>query len=969
MVGREHELARLQDLLQEGARGAGGAIVLLSGEAGIGKTRLAQELIEFAGRDGWECSVGSAREHVGAPAYWPWISALRGPLLERFETHVMSAEPEQAQRLMRVLTGTRPTGDPASAEFGQERIRFLLADHLATFLNKEATTSPRLIVLEDLHWADQQSLQVLETVASALGNAPLSIVATFRDDELARENPLTQTLAVLAVQPRTQRIRLQRLSVSGVRQLLAHASGKVPNSELVSAVHQRTDGNPFFAQEVVTLLLEHGDALTSEDALRVSLPDTVRGAIARRLNHLSDHCVELLGLAAVLGPESDLLTFQRVGRTYGDIDGALSEAFQAGILAETSGETRGYRFSHLLIREELYEGLGAAKRQRLHRLVGESLEELSGAADLARLSELAFHFREAAPVSGAAKAIEYLRQAAEGAAAQFAWPDAIRDLEAAMSLQEQTAGGEPETRIRLMISLGLARAKSGDEPRAVDVLREATDSAIALAEPTLAATAADAYARWASVASGGSDSIEVVPRLERALELLASGHGALRGKLLGQLATCSLYLPVDAPLAAQTIALSDEAIALASESSDRHDLPEALVHAFRAHWPPNLIERRAELADELLAASTAVDDVSNMLSGHVYSICVLLERGEIDVAERRVEQVEDLAEQFGSARHRAYAHLHRAWIGMLRGDFDAAEEHARTATAVGVQVTESFGMAALANAWRAQGRLHDCLDELREDAFSCDSASVQLALVRQALGDEAEALTRYRALASSRFETLERDADRAPALAGLAELCASFGDVGHAPLLYSLLEPYRHVFGVSHVGVVGAIVRYLGLLAALMGRDQVAVADFEQALELNGQSGARPWHAWTQADYAALLIRRGEVGDARRSRDLLAEARATARALKMTPLVERCRELESALEGASLVPPDGLTPREVEVLCLIADGSSNADVAERLVLSVRTVERHITNLYGKIGARGRADAASYAISHELIEAR
>jgi DNA-binding CsgD family transcriptional regulator len=971
MVGREQELERLRTKLADISVGAGGAIVLLSGEAGIGKTRLAQELSQLA--DDADCEVywGASREHAGAPPYWPWIRALRGDPLDRFEAVLRDSVGDRADGLIRLFLGSATATSPNRVS---EEARFRLFDEVAAFLRASARQRPLLLVLEDLHWADETSLKLLEFVAPEIADAPVVIVCTFRDDEVGRRHPLSDTLGLLAALPHVDRVRMTRLSDDSTRQLLAHVTGRVPKAEFVDAVHSRTAGNPFFTQEVARLLLESGGTSIDDiEALSLKIPDTVRGAIGRRLNRLSDACMELLGVAAVLGPEYDLLTLRALLQSTGEIDEPLNEAFGAGVLLETSQDGGGYSFAHPLVREELYEGLGAARRERLHRLAGETLERLRGSESESHLNELAFHFREAAPVAGARKAVDYLRRAGEWSAAQFAWADAIRDLTSAIQLHEQSFGEQRSERIELRVSLGIAQAMSGDEESAVATLTEAADLALDLGDPELAARATASYAHWASVASFGFAAPSIMLRLQRALELLDPENAALRAGLLGEMATSSLYLPPDDPHADDALQLSEEALALARTLDAPDDLLEALVHAYRAAWPPQLVERRAELAAEILHVSEATDDVAHWLTGYTYSICLQLERGFTREAERQTTESEALAERFGSPRHRAYGHLRRCWLGLVRGEFGTAEDEARAAVESGVTATHSFAVAALAMIGRAQGRLHDFDHEITPDFFAaCEAAGgsgrVVLALVDHGLDRTADCRMRYESLASADFATIERDSDRAAALAGLAELCVALEDRQRARGLYALIEPYRDSIAVSHMGVYGSLARHLGLLARLMDQEELAVSHFEHALARNREAEALPWLALTQADYAELLMGRDGDGDIPRARELISESEGTARSLGMAPLAERCSTLLESLTGTSLPAPDGLTPRELEVLTLVARGLSNAEVADELVLSVRTVERHITNLYGKIGASGRAAAATYAVRQGLMDA-
>ena len=366
-VGREVELAALAADLEGAAAGRGG-VVLVAGEPGIGKTRLAEELAAQATTRGVLVLWGRCWEGEGAPAFWPWVQVVR--------TDVQDDDPAVLRRVMgagaadiaQVVPAVRDRLPelPAPPPVEPEAARFRLFDSLASFLRAAAARRPLLLVLDDLHWADAPSLALLRFLGQELEGVGLLVVGIYRHTEVGRDHPLLGTLADLSRGQHHRRLLLGGLDQQQVASFVGLVAGVEHSLGLAAAVHQQTDGNPFFVTEVVRLLASQGrlgHAEAGSPVLAVGLPEGVRAVVAQRLGRLSDGCRQILEVAAVLGRDFELRALQPASGLEGDRALVLlEEAEAARVVVAVPGGLGRWRFAHALVREVLYESLPAARR-------------------------------------------------------------------------------------------------------------------------------------------------------------------------------------------------------------------------------------------------------------------------------------------------------------------------------------------------------------------------------------------------------------------------------------------------------------------------------------------------------------------------------------------------------------------------------------------------------------------------------
>jgi DNA-binding SARP family transcriptional activator len=435
-VGRERELEELYAGLHDAFQNTG-RLFLLQGEPGIGKSRLAAELIGHARARGASVLIGRCWEAGGAPAFWPWVQSLRSLVEDvepaRLRDHLGAGAGEVAQ-LLPELRGRFPELTEASS-LESEGARFRLFEAVTSFLRSAAQERPILLLLDDLHAADEPSLILLQFLARELPDSRVLILAAYRDIDPTLREPLVDTLAELGREPQTRRILLSGLAKPEVSQYIELVSGQPPNDGVVAVIDEQAEGNPFFLGEIARLLMAEGELAQAEGRELVISP-SVRDVVTRRLRRLSDECRALLGLASVLGREFEIEELsQLAGLSHESVLALLEEAIVEMVVSDAPASTDGrLRFRHVLIRDALYAELGPARRASLHRRAGEALETVYSYELDAHLSELAHHFLAAVPAGGTDKAIEYSSRAGDKAARLLAFEEASRLYDAALDL-------------------------------------------------------------------------------------------------------------------------------------------------------------------------------------------------------------------------------------------------------------------------------------------------------------------------------------------------------------------------------------------------------------------------------------------------------------------------------------------------------------------------------------------------------
>ena len=876
-VGRDAELSALVGGLDDAFAGRG-RLFLLGGEPGIGKSRLAEELVARAGGRGARVLIGRCWEAGGAPAYWPWVQSFRAYVRETDMAALRSQLGAGAADLAAIVPELRQRfpdlPEPPSPE--SEGARFRLFEAASSLLLIATRDRPVVLVLDDLHAADEPSLLLLRFVAREIAASRVLLVCAYRDVDPTLRDPLSSALAELVREPHTAHIALTGLSERDVAEYIELSTGVEPAAQLVRAIHTETEGNPLFVAEVVRLLA--GEGQIAEQGAHLRIPPGVRAVIGQRVGRLSERCRDLLVPASVMGREFGLDALARLsGVSPDELLDFLDEAMAERVLGDVPGSPGRLRFGHALIRDTLYEELTPARRMRLHRDAAAALEAVYAAELEPHLAELAQHYFVAAPAGGADQAIEYARRAGDRAASQLAHEEAVRLYRMAIDALSVSGEVHEVARCELLLALGEAQARAGDTTAAKEALLAAAETARKLHLPQQFGGAALGF-EGRFVWPRATDE-RTIPLLEEALQLL-EGDSALR---VGVLARLCGALRAEPWRHEERATISKEAVASARRLGD----PATLAYALEGRWavlfdavPANPTERLA-VATEMAELGHEAGDKERAWSGHLARLIVLTERGDRRAADAELDSIVDLAEALRQPAQLQMTLGTRAVFALLDGRFEAAEELIGESVTLGQRTWIVSLLNARMELWmlrRHQARLPEvkeaiehCAVEFPERGPFCQSV---LAHLNAELGDMGEARRLFDRLAADEFANVPPTSDRVVNLGLLSDVAAMLNDADHAEVLYRLLLPAAACNAVDLPEIfTGAVARNLGLLAAVMGRWAEAERHFEAALEMNERFGARPWVAHTQLGFSRMLLARNEAGDREQSLDLLRNAR------------------------------------------------------------------------------------------------
>ncbi len=423
-IGRDRERAELAAALQDAIEGRGGVCVI-TGEPGIGKTALADQVSEDAIERGARVVWGRCWEGEGAPPYWPWTQILRA-LADQVDDETLRSIASSGAAQIALLVpdlATRLGESPGRVTIESDARRFYLFEAVAKYLKNASAAQPLVLVLDDLHAADRPSLLLLQFLAGDVRATRMLVVATARDVEVTRSPETEDAIATLARQGPV--LGLEGMDRDEVGRLVEQVSGTVPLQGKLTAIHEATEGNPLFVREV-TRLVATKDRLDRPGQISVSIPPSVRSVIRRRMSPLSADAIRVLSAAAVVGRDFELKLVGPASDLPNDrVLESLSEAATLGVIGEEPAAVGVYRFAHPLMREVIYDELPIPARIQLHRLVGEAIERMYGEDSRPHLPQLAHHFAEAAPAGEGAKARHYARRAGDRAMDASAYEDAV----------------------------------------------------------------------------------------------------------------------------------------------------------------------------------------------------------------------------------------------------------------------------------------------------------------------------------------------------------------------------------------------------------------------------------------------------------------------------------------------------------------------------------------------------------------
>jgi DNA-binding CsgD family transcriptional regulator len=912
LFGRSAEFARLRGWLAEAVGGLP-QVVVCSGAAGIGKTRLLEALSDEAESGGAQVLWARSLPPASGPPYWLWRQLFR---------------PDAVAGPGPVPVGTVPVGD-----------RVVLFERLAGRLIETAAAGGAVLVVDDIHWADEPSLVALLHVVRTVRRARLLVCLAERPGGPDSSDGWRGARSSLIREPHAHLLELHGLSHADSAELLHELlGGRVPE-ELVSRAHAISAGNPSYLREVAQAL----DRVAGSD---VELPATLAGVVEQRLENLTPRTRELLRASSILGEEFSIAIAARLlGRSVFGCLPDIDEAISAGVLSAAAGDR--VRFTHALVRSALESGLSLRDRVRLHSRAVRAIEQLYADALPGHLADLARHAAAAAVGGDRRPAAEWARRAGDEAMRALAFEEAARLYASAI---ETGADALSDTvRGRLLVDRAAAEHRSGR----LDTARATCGEAVLIARRTRDHRLLTRAALTLEPAGDRALDRDILDWCRDALEMPGATPG-LRARLLARRTEALVYCGEwDDAAATSSAALS---------AADEADDADALVAALRARQlacsGPDQVDERARLAAVMIATGQADRRPDVEMWGHFWAIDAQMQRGRIHEAVLELDRVRWCVDRTGGPMPRWLLLRTSAAIAQARAEFDEALR----------LDTEAYELASVLGHPAAQGSHESLLAAVGHHIGHTDlSRKVPPTDVVRGVNAELFALLApaYALVDSGEIEqahALYRLTGPPPqwtlppyfvlsALAIGAEVAVALGADDDVRYFRKRLYRYRghHISGgAGTANYFGPVELYLGKCAAALQLWSDAVAELTEAATISRGIGAPSFAVEADTERAQLLARQGDLNAARQ---LAAALLPVARSLGMSPWVARLQRL------APTRPV--LSPREAEVARLVAAGSSNRDIAARLVISDRTAQNHVQHILTKLGFSHRSQIAAW----------
>ncbi len=764
---------------------------------------------------------------------------------------------------------------------------------MASAVEALARVEPLVVVLEDLHWSDPSTLDLISLLARRREPARFVLVASYRPVEvIVRDHPLRALRQDLVIRSLCVDLPLELLTVDEVRQHLDLSLPGLDSADLAAAVHRRTSGNALFVVALLDHLRERALLVESEGGWRLEaspaeieaeIPESLREMIEQQVDRVGADDARLLEVASVVGMELSAGSVAvGLDEPVLSVEARLEALARKGRLSRPRGVattpggdvTGRFEFVHALYQAVLYERVPPARRARLHARIGGYLEQAGAAPAL-----LAHHFHRAATPDTARKAFLYARRAGD-AVAQVAFDEAIGHYGTALAVLELDPGATEAERLAVLLDRAETQQRAGRYAEAQELFGRSIERARALGDPELFARAV--LGLGAAHQPAGTVDERLAHLLEEALERLGNRNDAFRAMVLARLAYALYHAP---GTERRRAALCEEAVATARHSGDLRALVWTLQYAPWATWAPaNLAARRARV-DELVELADRQGDRGHQVTAHASRLIDALEAGDIATVDEEIEVFAQRAEESRQPWFLWSVLRFRALRAMLDGRLAEAEKLIEESFRVGQRfenpdVLPLYGaqVAMLRTQQGRAGELEALVVPLAERPPRLPIWRSFLALLRCQAGRLDEARRDVELVAANGFDALPEDNLLLGSLSFLAEACARIGDARRAASLYERFAPYAKQCVVVSFGVAcrGAVSRYLGLLAATCRRWREAEQAFEHALEMHERMGARPWLVATQQDYARLLLERYARGPRRERGLALARAAAAA---------------------------------------------------------------------------------------------
>jgi class 3 adenylate cyclase/tetratricopeptide (TPR) repeat protein len=679
LVAREEEMHKILASL-DAVAGGSGRLVLLLGEPGVGKTRLAQEVTLQLRSRGFMVASGRCYEPQAVLPFYPFLEAL-ATLYAAAPSSIRDAVPQRWPYLGRLLPNENLPGPSGSGAGEEEQERLFWS--MTGFLQAVADREPVGLLMDDLHWADASSLALLQHLARHTRAYRVLLLGTYRDVEVGRQHPLERALRDLAREQLAQRIAVRRLDQDGTAAMIATTFGEEQISEeFAGLIHRYAEGNPFFTQEVLQALVERGDIYREDgrwerrEIQEIAVPESVRSAIGERLSRLSEDTQELLHQASVLGQVFQFDELEAIGeQDEPALEASLEEATSAGLIRETIAEQ--YGFSHALIQQALYGELSGRRKRRLHLAAGGAIEQISerrGGSQATRASELTWHFLGG---DDPERALPYAVQAGDQAEEVFAHAEAERHYRTALELAREV--GDQSREAEVQFKLGTLLILTDELPEAARLLEGARELYGVLGAPIMEARAAIevvfAYG-MRELAEERDRALERAERLAAALEGLEPTHdlALLYQRVSDLLERTGRYH--------EALALREREVELARALDDDRLLDRAEIDRASTWGFVGRIRDAAQVAEAVIPRAEAAGDLLTARMALWTAAEFFMLAGEFEKSRAYRERELEVAQRIGSRLRIGGALANLAEVTCYQGDWEASLAYAERAFAV-----------------------------------------------------------------------------------------------------------------------------------------------------------------------------------------------------------------------------------------------------------------------------------------------
>jgi DNA-binding CsgD family transcriptional regulator len=907
-------------------------VLTVSGEPGIGKSSLLDQFSTVCTSNGARVCRARCWDGEGSPEYWPWLQV---------GNDLSGWAPEQARVLWSALAPDM--GDDAALPASQVH-RF---DAVVRSLEVSADR-PLVVMLDDLHWADAGTMALARFLVGAVRDWPLVLVLAYRDTE-PNDDDLQRTVAAAGRARNHRHLQLDGLPFDEVADLMrTFLHLDEPPEALVRRVADAANGNPLYVSQLLQRAVDDPSFASGLREGELTPKGPIVDVILDRVRALPDGCRETLEVASVSGRQFEAETLTDCGVDATRVAGALDAAERSGLLLAPSSGT--WLFAHDVIRSVLYEQLGSARRAQLHAAVALALEQSSRRdADAATL---AHHLARAGTVEARRRARRYARAAARHAAARSAHRDAARFYAWASDL----GAGDPVDADALEEAIGESRSRfdAGELKaartlalRAVEIARS-IDDAVGLADAAICLSRPGSrFLPDVEAIAIVRDALARLPQTERTRHLM--------------LEACLCWeLQFDDPAGARE--LSARLLADARELGDPSVTTYAFIARRYAIWSAADVDELTGIGDDLVALGSAIGEPELEAQGHFTHRSVHLDLGDLAGADASMREIARLADRYQLPGLEAWVAAHQGLLCGLHGDLASAEAALDEALLLSASTEDDQVLVQFVALQVVLARERMQFEHAMELIAAAAAMRPNHPLI------EAEALhvdlLAKRAVDPRRLELVLDGCGDTPtdwlwlgALAEAANCAVHLEDAEAARRLHALLSPFsldRKAVTVGPTVCLGSVGQFAGLCAVAMGDPTQAEEHFAIALEVDEAIGARPQLARTHLQLARLARLRHDDGDAEQH---VATARSIGEPLAI-PLLDR--ELGTFIDRAS-GGVAGLTARESQLLALVAQGLTNRRIATTVHVSEKTVERHLGNVYAKLGVRNRAEASAWAV--------